>query len=527
MTSEDRLRDLLRDGEPPVGPGSFDDVRARARRRARRGRALVAGGLALVVALAAAVALPLLDDDEPPQQVIAEPGRTTSTVPATTIPVTSEPVGIWPFVTAAEADDKGIELPFNPTDAEATARAFVTAFTPGMGPATATETIDGRRSSVALRVRNRTSVVELRKLGTSDRWTVIAVEADGLVLDDAAVGARSVRVTGRATAFEGTVVVSVLDRGRPPTPLGRAPLTGEQGDLRTFSGEVPFDSSAADLGVVVAVTESAEDGTVEQVAALPVRFAEAPSSPLVAVINRDVVDDPDEQDVVVLAEDGSVERVLLEGFSTVEGGVLDAEVTPDGRAVLVAVSTSACTAEIRSIPLDGSAPRSLGPGHRLSVSPDGRRLAVAYDVDCDGRDELDVRPLSGSEGGGTAVEGQIAMLTWADDDTVVYDIRGQDGGALIVRDVASGRERALDDRWSLPLARAEGALQVLVVERGDTAYLGNVVPATGRLLGAGAEVPADVVDHTLVDGNPYWVTRDGVLHGFDRVLRRDVALVAS
>lgn len=528
MTPEDRLRELLRDGEPSVGAGSFDDVRARAHRRARRGRALVAGGLALVVALAAVVAVPLLDEDEPPQQVIADPGPTTSTVPTTTVPVTDEPVGIWPFVTAAEADDEEIDLPFNPTSASEVAEAFLSTFA-GMeaqAPGTDPEAHQLREIAVGLSTGGpRGTTVELRRIGSSDRWTVVGAEAVGLVLDEPAVGAATVQVSGRANAFEGTVVVSVFDRGRPPLQLGRASVTGEQGELRPFRGVVPFDPTPTGLGVVVAVTESAEDGSVEQVAAVPVRFAATTSSPLVAVLNRDVVDDPDEQDVVVLAEDGSVARTLLQGFSVVEGGVLDAQVAPDGRSVVVAVATSACTSELRSIPLDGSAPTSLGPGHRVAISPDGRRLAVAHDVDCNGSDELEVRAVGAPAGAGSPLEGQIAMLAWADEGTLVYDIRGQDGGALLVRDVDGGDERAFDDRWSLPLRGGE-VVHVLVTER-EGAYLGAVDPASGRLLGAGAQVTADVVDHTLVGAEPFWLTRDGVLHGFGRILRRDVALVAS
>lgn len=534
---EDRLRELLQAGEPQVGAGSFDDVRHRAGRLARRSRAARIGAGVVAALALVGVAVPLLGDDDPGQQVIAEPGPTTSTVPTTTIPATSEPYGIWPFVTAAQADDEEIELPFNPTEANEVAQEFLRRFA-DMDVAVEPTTSLGhevRSVSVVATTRVRETTVTLRRIGSSDRWTVVGAHGDGLVIEAPLPGGfvsdGAVAVLGKATAFEGTVAVRVLDRGDEPTELGRAVLTGEQGEMKPFSGTVPVALDDSGRGVVIAVTESAEDGSVEQVAAVAVRWdpdaEQAPAaSSLVAVLNREVVGDPGEQDVVVLSEDGSVERTLLEGFSVVEGGVLDAELAPDGRSVVVALSTSACTSELRSIPLDGSAPRSLGPGNRLAISPDGRRIAVAYDVDCNGSDELEVRALGAPAGAGQAVEGQIAMLTWADHGTVVYDIRGQDGGALIVRDADSGDERALDGRWSLPLGRGEGVVQVLVTERGG-AYLGDVDPATGRLLGAGAQVPADVVDHTLVGVEPCWLTKDGVLHGFGRILRRDVALVAS
>jgi hypothetical protein len=518
MTPEDRLRELLRDGEPSVGPGSFDDVRSRARRQARRGRALVAGGLALVVGLAAVVAVPLLDDDEPPQQVIADPGPTSSTVPTTTVPAMDESVGIWPFVTAAEADDKAIELSFNPTSATAVAVAFLSTFA-GMearGPATEPEAHDVRERAVRLsHGGGGGTTVELRRIGSSDRWTVVGAEADGLVLDAPAVGGGSVRVTGRATAFEGTVVVSVLDRGRPPTLLGRAPVTGEQGELRPFAGEVRFDPGPGTLGVVVAVTESAEDGSVEQVAAVPVRWDAAVGGLLAAVLVEDVPDDPDLQDVVLLDPvTGAVRRTLVESFGTAEGSILDLDVGADGE-VFVALSTSACESEVRAIDVDG-VQRSLGSGERVAVSPDGRQVAVWVRERCGEREYLEVRTTDGAIVRGNDTTGQVGRVGWIDGNTIVYEA---DGTVWEVRRGEDPVELEPPDglTWEQPVGET-------VVVRGD----GEEWVATRRDGPALTRTAPDIVSYTVRGTEVFWVTADGQLR--DRrgeLLRTDVALVAS
>jgi hypothetical protein len=55
--------------------------------------------------------------------------------------------------------------------------------------------------------------------------------------------------------------------------LGQEPLIGGSGeDLEPFQGRVNFKTPAKAAGAVVALTESAEDGSVEQLSAVRVRF---------------------------------------------------------------------------------------------------------------------------------------------------------------------------------------------------------------------------------------------------------------
>ena len=80
-------------------------------------------------------------------------------------------------------------------------------------------------------------------------------------------------VSGFSTAFEGTIVVSVLAQG-DPDPLGREPLIGgANGEVGPFSGHIRFDAPAAGgAGAIVLTTDSAEDGRIWQATVVPVRL---------------------------------------------------------------------------------------------------------------------------------------------------------------------------------------------------------------------------------------------------------------
>ena len=61
---------------------------------------------------------------------------------------------------------------------------------------------------------------------------------------------------------------------REPSPLEKthAVLTGQMGMLQPFAGDVAFQPGEMDVGALVAYTESAKDGTVEQLSAAPIRL---------------------------------------------------------------------------------------------------------------------------------------------------------------------------------------------------------------------------------------------------------------
>ena len=242
---------------------------------------MLKAGAAIVVVLAAiGVAVPLLGgDNDKDQPVIMKPGpdRTTTTLHGDTYELRG---AIWPFTSGAEADDRDIDPGFDTTDPLAVAERFLQVFA-GMQPDSAHALVNtGYEANIAADVGPNRTTLALRRLGSSDRWTVVSARADGLELSSPGAGqlvSSPVHVEGRATAFEGTVLVKVTDRAKIPNELGHAVLTGEMGLLKSFAGDVAFQPGEMDVGALIAYTESAKDGSVEQLAAAPIRWGpEAP-----------------------------------------------------------------------------------------------------------------------------------------------------------------------------------------------------------------------------------------------------------
>lgn len=574
---DDLLRRVFGDAEPPVDAGaSFDDIRRRARGLERRqARLRIAGAMAAVVAVLA-VGIPLVwpgDDDT--QEVVTEsaPSSSTTTTEAPTAPAPDEPFGIWPFATAADADDAdAMQLGFDPTDAVATARAFLERVGDLRGASFGVDEPDTDELTVSAARGLRTTEVSLRRLGSGERWTVTAVRASGLELDPLDAAESPIPVSGRATAFEGTVAIRVVDRSLEPVTLGETFLTGESGELRPFSGDVAFEHGPSGLGAVVAVTQSAEDGAVEQVAAVPVRWSnpawpEAPQDapgeepatlPLAADEILAVVAHPGEaqgtQDVVVLdGRDGRIRRTLLAGWSAAEGGVLDLAVAPDRRRLYVTLSTSACESVLRSMAADGSTPPiDLGPGQRVAVSPDGNRLAVTVDPDCDGQDTLEIRSLRRAptrrygDGAGATTglpaddedgpTSHVDALTWLDDRQLVHDVHYEDGVTLQLLAVDGTVDRRIDPAGDhllrLPTRDGGGRVRILAGCCGvdpDRWSLSSLDPASGeRDVLHELPVGVSVLDHARSAAGLLWVSRDGDLFAADGgLLRRDVVLLGS
>ncbi len=119
-----------------------------------------------------------------------------------------------------------------------------------------------------------TTVVQVWRSGDGS-WWVLGAATDDIVLETPVRGTAiddPLQLSGRARAFEGTVLVSVLARGATD-PLGEGVVTGSgSGDLGPFEGEIRWENPGGGWGVVLLVTESAEDGRVMQATAIPVGF---------------------------------------------------------------------------------------------------------------------------------------------------------------------------------------------------------------------------------------------------------------
>jgi hypothetical protein len=193
--------------------------------------------------------------------------------------------GIWPFTTQAEADAyarSGDELYRDPVR---TAREFMRQFI-GMTAPVAGEFRAGDPQSGEVEVRPRKNspfrtTVSVRRTGSGEPvWMVVAAAAERIQLVTPValdVIASPVLVSGRSSAFEGTVLAQVKEDGMGPGQfIGQEPFIGGSGpELEPFQGRVPFQAPRRGAGAVVVLTESAEDGTVEQASAVRVRFERA------------------------------------------------------------------------------------------------------------------------------------------------------------------------------------------------------------------------------------------------------------
>ena len=215
----------------------------------------------------------------------ALPSSSTSTTVASQV-ATPFP-GIWPFTTRAEADAFAQNGDDRYRDPVRTAVDFMRRYG-GMGKpvggdfkerAGATESEEDGEVDVRPKAGSPfVTTVVLRRAG--EAWVVMAAKARNIVVESPValdLISSPVIVSGTSSSFEGNVVVQVKEDGMGPGQfLGQEPLTGGSGAaLEPFQGRVKFKTPAKSAGAVVALTESAEDGSVEQLSAVRVRFERA------------------------------------------------------------------------------------------------------------------------------------------------------------------------------------------------------------------------------------------------------------
>ena len=197
--------------------------------------------------------------------------------------------GIWPFTTGVEADAAVARGDRTFTDPVATAREFAARYIGMSDPAVFAFSGAGADSGevgVGLRIGEGgssvadprpTTFVLLRKVGRSGAWTAVGARAPTIEVDHPEQGGRltsPARLTGRASAFEGTVNVFVRQDGMAPgSSLGEAFVTGRgDGALGPFSGEVRFRPPSAPGGAVLFLELSAADGSPSRATVVRVRF---------------------------------------------------------------------------------------------------------------------------------------------------------------------------------------------------------------------------------------------------------------
>ncbi len=203
---------------------------------------------------------------------------TSSTEPTstTTRPVIQGYVGIYPFSNNVQAD-AGSDAWEDPVF---TAEKFLTEYV-GFTRLIMGEFRQGdsRSGEVTATTRENgfTTTVFVRKIGSGENWTVIGAATPNIQLTSPAplqTISSPVRIEGQSIAFEGTVLIDVRQDGQydEDGELGFNFLTGHGTEMGPLSGQVTFERPTVDSGAIVAFTESAEDGHIQEVTAVKVRF---------------------------------------------------------------------------------------------------------------------------------------------------------------------------------------------------------------------------------------------------------------
>ncbi len=246
----------------------------------------IAAGLVLVAAVVVGLILLLggddddTDDEASPTTTVApsttdavtttEAATTTTEAPTTSGPAPVDPNALWPA--------QGSTTRF--TDPVEAARSFATELLGFTAPVVGElQQGDARSGEVEVGPTEEGPVttVFVRQLGPGDDWSVIGAETANIELATPEPGAQitsPTQLTGRAHAFEGTVLVELRQDG-DTTPLYSGFVTGGGDQLRDFEGSMTFDAPTAERGVLVLYTQSADDGRVLEATAIRVQFGAA------------------------------------------------------------------------------------------------------------------------------------------------------------------------------------------------------------------------------------------------------------
>jgi hypothetical protein len=458
--------------------------------------------------LVGVVAVAILRGDGSGTDVEAGPAGTPVTTPAG-----EAGPGIWPFRTGAEADAVSSDEWNDPVvtaerflrDYAGFTRLIMGGFAQG----------DARSGEVTATTRDNGPVttVLVRRLGSGPEgpWTVVGATTENIIFERPTAMeqvASPVHVEGRSTAFEGNVVVEVRedDQIDKEGELGLTPLTGgSMGELGPLVGDVPFGATTATGGAVVAYTSSAMDGAVEEVSAVRVLFARAAQGQE----NRLIGFDEGTGKLVAIGSGGRPAKTL-------------AAVTPGTTFAGLAVSPDRTTAYLAEVPGDDDLCRAIAKpvsldgqavdtpavmGRWPAFGPDGKRLAVAADSDCDGSDELLIRDLTtGAEQrfpdvfkapspDGLTI--RLTHLSWAPDGrSIAYEVSDLEGTGAQVHDITDPEavtgnafEPPLDghqNSWLRPAFTPSGTLTVAVTDN-EPSIIETIDPATGDPVGRGSQ----------------------------------------
>lgn len=227
----------------------------------------------------------LLTSCTAPITPIAHTAPTTTTAPAQAqAQAPLNYVGIYPFSNSVQADAASEAW----EDPVFTAQKFLTDYV-GFTRLIMGEFHQGDSRSgevyAATRQNGFVTTVFVRKIGQGDNWTVIGASTDNIKLTSPSTLqtiSSPLHIEGQSIAFEGNVLIEIRQDGQyhKDGELGFAPLTGHGSEVGPLIGDVPFVTSNTPSGAVLAYTDSAEDGHIQEVTAIKVTFTvPAPQPP--------------------------------------------------------------------------------------------------------------------------------------------------------------------------------------------------------------------------------------------------------
>lgn len=199
---------------------------------------------------------------------------TTSDAP-TTVPTTQPPtddleVALWPEASG----------PVGYTDPVALVQDFAEEFVGMDDPVVgAFRPGDSRSGEVEVRAdagATLATTVTVRQLGPNDLWWVLGAASENITVDSPEaleVVSSPLELRGSALAFEGTVTVTLWEDGAT-APLATTFVTGSGAPPPgPFTGELTFGEPSTEGGALLFTSESGEDGSVVEFAALRVLFS--------------------------------------------------------------------------------------------------------------------------------------------------------------------------------------------------------------------------------------------------------------
>ncbi len=193
----------------------------------------------------------------------------SSTTTSTTSPSNARPdSAIWPFAGGSAPS----------TDPVAVVKTFAVAYLGFVDPvAGAFQPGDAGSGQVSVQPKTTGAVttVSVRRVTADGSWWVVAASTSNLQLQSPAASTSvtsPVTLSGRSTAFEGTVNVEIRQDGST-APLATGFVNGgANGTMGPFSKPFTFTAPTAKRGAIVLRTRSAETGNTAEASVIRVQF---------------------------------------------------------------------------------------------------------------------------------------------------------------------------------------------------------------------------------------------------------------